>query len=107
MPSFASFLPCRSPGLPGPTMNAACPRWPSSGSTVATTTWTSAMPPLVMNTFWPFSTQASPSRRAVVRRAETSEPAPDSVTHSAPRAGRSAVPKIRGAHVASCSGVPE
>ena len=40
------------------------------------------MPPLVMNTFWPFSTQSSPSRPARVRRAETSEPAPDSVTHT-------------------------
>src|SRR5207247_2262209 len=36
MPSFFSFLPWRRPGVPGPTMNAACPGWPSSWSTVAT-----------------------------------------------------------------------
>ena len=67
--------PAGGPACPAPTRNAAWPRWPSVGSTVATTMWTSAMPPLVMNTFVPFSTHSSPSRRAVVRSADTSEPA--------------------------------
>ena len=43
-------------------------------STVATTTWTSAMPPLVMKTLVPLRTHSSPSRFAVVRRLLTSEP---------------------------------
>ena len=50
------------------------------GSTVATTTLTSAIPPLVMKTLVPFRTHSSPSRRAVVRRLLTSEPACGSVT---------------------------
>src|SRR4029450_9192229 len=56
-------------------------------SRVATTTWRVAMPPLVMNTFWPFSTQSSPSRTARVRRLETSDPAPGSVTATRPTLG--------------------
>jgi len=69
-----------SPGVPLGTTNEACPRWPRSGSTVATTTLTSAMPPLEMKTLVPLSTHSSPSRRAVVRSDLTSEPAPASVT---------------------------
>ncbi len=80
MPIFDSFLPWRSPGVPGPITNDAWPRWPSSGSTVATTTWTSAMPPLVMKTFVPFRTHSSPSSFAVLFRLFTSEPACGSVT---------------------------
>ena len=80
MPIFDSFLPWRRPGVPLPTTNEAWPRWPSSGSTVATTTWTSAMPPLVMKTLVPFSTHSSPSSLAVVFRLLTSEPACGSVT---------------------------
>ena len=44
MPIFVSLLPWRKPGVPLPITKEAWPRWPSSGSTVATTTWTSAMP---------------------------------------------------------------
>ena len=58
----------RSPGVPPGTMNSAWPRWPSSGSTVALTTCTSAMPPLPIQILWPSSTHSSPSRRARVRR---------------------------------------
>ncbi len=107
MPSFFSFFPCFRPGVSGPTMNAACPRWPSFGSTVATTTCTLAMPPFVMNTFVPSRTHSSPSRFAVVRSPLTSDPAFGSVTQSAPTFGSSGVPNICGAHVKSWSGVPE
>jgi hypothetical protein len=80
MPSLSSFLPVAKPGVPFSTMNEAWPRCPSAGSTVATTTFTSAIPPLEMKTFAPFRTQSSPSRRAVVRSDRTSDPAPASVT---------------------------
>ena len=76
MPSFFSFLPWRRPGVPGGITKLAWPRWPRVGSTVATTTWTLAIPPLVMNTFTAVCTQSSPSRTARVRRLETSDPAP-------------------------------
>ena len=61
-------------------MKDAWPRWPSFGSTVATTTFTSAMPPLEMKTLAPLSTHSSPSRLAVVRSERTSDPAEASVT---------------------------
>ena len=48
MPCFLYFWPCDRPGVPGGTMKVAWPRPLSSGSTDATTTWTSAMPPLVI-----------------------------------------------------------
>ena len=68
------------PGVSLGTMKEAWPRWPSSGSTVATTTFTSAMPPFEMKTLVPLRTHSSPSRLAVVRSDFTSEPAPASVT---------------------------
>ena len=80
MPSFDSFLPWLRPGVPFSITNEAWPRWPSSGAVLATTTWTSAMPPLVMKTLVPLRTHSSPSRVAVVRRLLTSEPACASVT---------------------------
>ena len=80
MPSFDSFLPCDRPGVSFGTTNEAWPRWPRSGSTVATTTVTSAMPPFVMKTFVPLRTHSSPSSFAVVRSERTSEPALGSVT---------------------------
>ena len=80
MPSLSSFLPIEKPGVSFSTTKEAWPRWPSVGSTVATTTVTSAMPPLEMKTFVPLSTHSSPSRLAVVRSEATSEPAPASVT---------------------------
>ena len=39
MPSLDSFLPCSRPGVPLGITNEVWPRWPRSGSTVATTTW--------------------------------------------------------------------
>ena len=80
IPSFDSFLPWRRPGVSLATTNEAWPRWPSSGSTVATTTWTSAMPPLEMKTLVPLRTHSSPSSFAVERSERTSEPAWGSVT---------------------------
>ena len=82
MPILSSFLPCVWPSRSFSTMNEAWPRWPSSGSTVATTTVTSAMPPLVMKTLVPFRTHSfvDSSSLAVVRSDLTSEPAPASVT---------------------------
>lgn len=47
------------PFVAGGTMNAACPRAPSAGSTEATTTWIPAIPPLVIHAFWPESTHSS------------------------------------------------
>ena len=40
-------------------MKLAWPRPLSAGSTVATTTWTSAMPPLVIHALVPLSTHSS------------------------------------------------
>ncbi len=80
IPSLDSFLPWERPGVSLGTTNEAWPRVPSAGSTVATTTWTSAMPPLVMKTLVPSRTHSSPSRLAVVFRLLTSEPACGSVT---------------------------
>ena len=45
------------------------PPRPELGSTAATTTWTSAIPPLVMKTLVPLRTHSSPSRSAVVLQA--------------------------------------
>ena len=59
MPIFLNFWPCDSPGVPGGTTKLAWPRAPSSGSTDATTTWTSAMPPLVIHVLVPLSTHSS------------------------------------------------
>ena len=80
IPSFDSFLPMDSPGVPLGTTKEAWPRWPRSGSTVATTTVTSAIPPFVMKTFVPSRIHSSPSWRAVVLSDRTSDPAPGSVT---------------------------
>ena len=106
MPIFFSFLPMRRPLLPGGTTKLAWPRVPSSGSTAATTTWTSAMPPFVMKIFWPLITQSPFLRIARVFIDDTSEPASGSVTAKAPRAGFSGVPKQAGIQVEIWSGVP-
>ena len=110
MPCLRNFWPCASP-LPlcsGPTTNDACPRAPSAGSTAATTTCTSAIPPLVIQVFTPLSTQVSlaSSYTARVRIADTSEPAPGSLTARAPRRTSVSVPNIAGAHSTTCSKVP-
>ena len=64
---------------------AAWPREPSSRSTEAMTTWTLAMPPFVAHAFWPLITHSSvaSSYLAVVRTAETSEPASGSEAQKA------------------------
>ena len=87
---------------------AAWPREPSSRSTEAITTWTLAMPPLVAQAFWPLRTHSSfaSSYLAVVRIAETSEPASGSEAQKAPTLTSSGVPKHCGIHSPICSGVP-
>ena len=66
------------------------------------------MPPLVAHAFWPLSTHSSlaSSYLAVVRIAETSEPASGSEAQKAATLGSSAVPKHCGIHSPICSGVP-
>ena len=59
IPCFLYFWPWLRPGVPGGTMNEAWPLEPSSGSTTPTTTWMSAMPPLVIQALVPFSTHSS------------------------------------------------
>ena len=58
MPCLRNFWPIDSPGVAGGTMNVACPREPSDGSTEATTTCTLAMPPLVAQVFTPLMTHS-------------------------------------------------
>ena len=69
MPCFLTLAPCSQPLVPGGMTKAAWPREPSSRSTEAITTWTSAMPPLVAQAFWPLRTHSSlaSSYLAVVR----------------------------------------
>ncbi len=66
------------------------------------------MPPLVAHAFCPLRTHSSfaSSYLAVVRIAETSEPASGSEAQKAATFGSSAVPKHCGIHSPSCSGVP-
>ena len=75
-------------------MKLAWPRAPSSGSTEATITCTSAIPPLVAHAFWPLMTHSSvaSSYFARVRREDTSEPASGSETQNAATFGSSTVP---------------
>ena len=100
IPCFLTFAPCSSPSVPGGTMKAAWPREPSSRSTEAITTCTSAIPPLVAHAFWPLITHSSvaSSYFALVRIAETSEPASGSDEQKAATFGSSAVPKHRWIH---------
>ena len=94
MPCFLYFWPCDSPAVPGGTTNEAWPRPFSVGSTAATTTCTSAMPPLVIHAFVPFRTHSSlaSSYTARVRSDDTSEPASGSLTQKAPSFTSSGVP---------------
>ena len=80
MPSFVFLLALAQAGCPRADHEGGLAAVPSSGSTVATTTWTSAMPPLVMKTLVPLRTHSSPSSFAVLFRLLTSEPACGSVT---------------------------
>jgi hypothetical protein len=72
------------------------------------TTCTLAIPPLVAHAFWPLSTHSSLawSYLAVVRIAETSEPASGSDEQNAATFGSSGLPKHCGIHSAICSGLP-
>src|SRR6266480_4882356 len=109
IPCFFTFAPCSSPLVPGGITNPACPREPSSRSTEAITTCTSAIPPLVAQAFCPFSTHSSlpSSYFAFVLMLETSEPASGSEEQNAATFGSSTVPKHCGTHSPSCSLVPE
>ena len=82
------------PCVPGGTMKLAWPRPFSSGSTAATTTCTSAMPPLVIHALVPLSTHSSlaSSYTARVRSDDTSEPASGSLTQNAPSCDLVGVP---------------
>ena len=93
-PCFFTLAPCSSPGVPGGTTNAACPREPSERSTAATTTCTAAIPPLVAQAFWPFRTHSSfaSSYFAFVRIEDTSDPASGSDAQKAPTFGSSFEP---------------
>ena len=108
IPCFLNFWPMVRPGVPGGTTKLAWPRPRSSGSTDATTTWTSAIPPLVIQVLVPFSTHSSvaSSYTARVRRELTSLPASGSLTQNAPSWIFSGVPKHCGTHSPTCSGVP-
>src|SRR6202000_2894539 len=92
----------------GGTMNVACPRVPSSGSTEATPTCTWAIPPLVAHVLVPLSTHSSvaSSYFARVRTAPTSEPAPGSDEQNAASWGSPGLPNICGSHSPICCGVP-
>ena len=63
------------------------------------------MPPLPIQILWPFSTQSSPSRVAVVCRFLTSLPPWGSEMHSAASFNSPGCPKHKGAHRSSWSGV--
>ena len=59
IPIFWNFWPWEIPGVPGGTMKLAWPLDPSSESTEATTTWMSAIPPLVIHVLVPLRTHSS------------------------------------------------
>ncbi len=107
-PCLRNFWPWLSPGVPGGTMKLAWPRVPSAGSTAATTTCTSAMPPLVAHDLVPLSTHSSLASRysARVRIEPMSLPASGSEAQNAPSFTSSALPNISGSHSPTCSGVP-
>ena len=108
MPCLRNFCPMDSPAVPGGTTKLACPRDPSDGSTEATTTCTSAMPPLVAQVFTPFRTHSRvvASYTARVRIAATSLPASGSEEQNAPSFTSPGPPNICGHHSPTCSGVP-
>ena len=108
-PCLETFEPWEIPlaSLIG-TTKAAWPFEPSSGSTVAITTCTSEIPPLVAQAFWPLITHspAASSNLARVRTAETSEPAFGSEAQNAATLMSPSVPKQRGIHSPICSPEP-
>ena len=74
-----------------------------SSSARAHTIARSAIPPLVIQSLSPFSTQSDPRRRAVVRMPPGSEPKSGSVSPKQPIASPRA---IRGSHSCFCSSDP-
>src|ERR1022692_2612509 len=83
LPTFFSFLPTEKPGVRVGNRTRETPRRPGSPVRTAST-MKSAREPLVIQSFCPEMTNSSPSARAVVRRAATSEPPPGSLMPSAP-----------------------
>ena len=83
-PSLSRCLDAVNPGVPWSTTNAVIPRClDAAGLVRARTTQNPPTDPWVMKVFVPSSTQSSPSRRAVVRRAAESLPLPGSVSAQA------------------------
>ena len=80
MPSLFSVSRVVTPVQSRSTMNAEMPLCFAAGSVFAKTSWWSATDAYEIQFFWPLRTYVSPSRRAVVRIAATSEPAPGSVS---------------------------
>src|SRR5882757_3863733 len=104
MPSLFSLnLATTSPGVPFGTTKALTPLPLSDLSVVANTTMYSAVPPALQKILVPFSTQASPSRVAVVATCDVSEPNCGSVRANAVVRP----PEMTGScHLSTCSGVP-
>ena len=94
--------------MPGGITKLAWPRAPSAGSTEATTTWTSAIPPLVAHDLVPLRIHSSLASwySARVRIALTSLPASGSEAQNAPSLTEPGSPNISGSHSPICSGVP-
>jgi hypothetical protein len=106
-PELLDLLGLLKPSASLVTMNDAWPRWPRFGSTVATTMWTSAIPPLVIQIFSPLSSQP-PSTFSGAGADLADVGAGTGLGHAyAPTLTSSGVPKIRGAHSAICSPVPD
>ena len=79
-----SIRRAEKPGVPASTTNSEMPWCPPSGPVTAAATTKSAMGPFVMKVFVPDRIHPVPLRSARVRMAATSDPAPGSVTASAP-----------------------
>src|SRR5712691_6216119 len=79
-PSLCSVSAVVKPLKPFSTRKALMPLCFAPGSVFANTSVWSATDAYEIQFFWPFRTYVSPSRRAVVRIAATSDPAPGSVS---------------------------
>ena len=99
LPSTRSTV---SPGVPFSTTSRLMPAAPGPPVRTAVVT-KSARTPLVMNVLVPLTRSPSSTRRAVVRSAETSEPASGSVIASDPMSSPARVGRT---HRSTCSGVP-
>ena len=87
---------------PGVSVGTMKPRMPPSLR--AQTTATSAIPPLVIHILVPLSTQSDPSRRALVRIDDGSDPESGSVSPKHPMTSPAA---MRGSHSSFCSSDPK